>query len=227
MSAQKKKVNSREVAKIFMDSTMYAYTLDNVKGEAYGDTLDMLFHEKDWMERIERRNRIYHSIERMPVQNRPAAVRALQDADTWLGKRLLQALLMRSVHVGKIEHKPLKEYYEELPKDEETLAKRDKISLLVNSTVFLCDIIESKIKDVNSLLRDVFKDDSMGFEQMDGVLIALRQMSDFFEATRDKGSTAEKEVFADYAESIEKYMDGRMKTYLERIKKIRSENSNK
>ena len=107
------------------------------------------------------------------------------------------------------------------------MAKQDKISFLLNATVFLCDIIESKIKDVNTLLRELFNDDSMGFEQMDGVLIALRQMSDFFEATRDKGSTAEKEIFADYAESIEKYMDGRMKTYLERIKKIRLENSKK
>jgi len=227
MSAQKKKVNSREIAKTFMNPTVHAFTLDNLKGEEYGAVLDMLFHEKEWTERIEKRNRLYHGIDRMPEQNRPAAIRALKDADTWLGNRLLQTLVMKSVHVGKIEHKPLKEYYAELPKDRESMAKQDKISFLLNATVFLCDIIESKIKDVNTLLRELFNDDSMGFEQMDGVLIALRQMSDFFEATRDKGSTAEKEIFADYAESIEKYMDGRMKTYLERIKKIRLENSKK
>lgn len=227
MSAQKKKVNSREIAKTFMSPTVHAFTLDNLKGEEYGDVLDMLFHEKEWTERIEKRNRLYHGIDRMPEQNRPAAIRALKDSDTWLGYRLLQTLVMKSVHVGTIEHKPLKEYYAELPKDKESMAKQDKISFLLNATVFLCDIIESKIKDVNTLLRELFNDDSMGFEQMDGVLIALRQMSDFFEATRDKGSTAEKEIFADYAESIEKYMDGRMKTYFERIKKIRLENSKK
>ena len=109
MSAQKKKVNSREIAKTFMSPTVHAFTLDNLKGEEYGDVLDMLFHEKEWTERIEKRNRLYHGIDRMPEQNRPAAIRALKDADTWLGNRLLQTLVMKSVHVGTVEHKPLKE----------------------------------------------------------------------------------------------------------------------
>lgn len=221
MSKQKKQVSAKHIAKIAAKPTLYPYALDDLKGADYADTLEMLFHEKDWQERMARRNRIYHGIDRMPEQNRPSAVRALEDADRWFANRLLQALVLRSVQVTTREHQTMDVYYKELPADAETMEKRDRLARMLDATVFLMDIIESKITDINDLMRSLFNDNTMVFEQMDGVLAALRQMHDFFGATRDKGSMEEQNLFADYAESIENDMDGRMKTYVERAKKLR------
>lgn len=221
MQRDNKKISAKQIAKIVTKPTFYPYALDDLKGTDYADTLEMLFHEKDWQERMARRNRIYHGIDRMPVQNRQAAVRALEDADRWFAHRLLQALVMRSVQVTRHETLSLNSCFQKLPKDANTIEKQKRLSRLFNATVFLADIIESKITDINELICNLFNDKTLAFEQMDGVLAALRQMHDFFCATRDKGTVEEQILFADYADSIENYMEGRMKTYVERLNQLR------
>lgn len=226
MGNKKAEEMARKRAKAIVSPALYNWDLEDSTPAENADTLSMLFHSQEWIDKLERRKHIYQSMDRMKDSGFHAALKQIEAADRWFADRMLQACVLRSVQVTHREKKEMLEYYKELPTDKETFRKRDELSRLVNSTVFLADLLESYVTDINSKIHDLFKDKSMNCEQMDGVTAALRQMHDFFGATRMKMRVDEQDLFAEYAESITKYVDKRMKTYAEKAAKIKAKNPN-
>ena len=155
MGNKKAEEMARKRAKAIVSPALYNWDLEDSTPAENADTLSMLFHSQEWIDKLERRKHIYQSMDRMKDSGFHAALKQIEAADRWFADRMLQVCVWRSVQVTHREKKEMLEYYKELPTDKETLRKRDELSRLVNSTVFLADLLESYVTDINTKIHDL------------------------------------------------------------------------
>ncbi len=192
----------------------YRYALTDVDGKDYADALESVFRDPTFMQKMKSRDNLYDSLKRMPTKLRvDMAFKQLERMDQSLASIILQALVMRSL---QSKHYDSNVTFNSLLNkvdltDEKMKKAHDRLTFSLDTLTFLTDVLESKIVDINSDLNTLFGD--VEFKQFNGVQAALRNMSAFFQATRDDGTQEEVELFANYAASIEDYLDKRMRTW--------------
>ena len=81
-------------------------------------------------------------------------------------------------------------------------------------------MLESVVTDVKDDMRQVF-DDVVEFHQFDAVSHVLTQLRGFFKTVR-RGNfdSPESQLYFDYSDSINDYLDKRLKTYTEKYRKL-------
>ena len=100
---------------------------------------------------------------------------------------------------------------------------RERVSRMaanLDKITFLADMLESVVTEVKADMRHVF-DGSIDFHQFDAVLNVLTQLRGFFNTTRSGNSDSpEAQLYIDYADSINDYLEKRLKTYTEKYRKL-------
>lgn len=205
--------------------TIYSFNFRDVPSGKYAETLDVLFHNPDYSEAVEKRNRLVKSAERL----RPGSsemvnlVRTIQQHDRKLADIMYSSIVQTNLHseVGYdfLSFDTLLKYYVDYKKD--GMRERvDRMAANLDKVTFLADMLESIVTDVKADMREVF-DGSIEFNQFDAVLKVLAQLRGFFKsARRGDADSPEAQLYFDYSDSINEYIEKRLKTYIAKYRKI-------
>ena len=205
--------------------TVYSFNFRDVPSGKYAETLDVLFHNPDYSEAVEKRNRLVKSAERLRPGSSEMAnlVRTIQQHDRKLAdfmySSIVQTNLYSEVSYDFLSFGTLLKYYVDYKKD--GMRERvDRMAANLDKVTFLADMLESIVTDVKADMREVF-DGSIEFNQFDAVLKVLTQLRGFFKsARRGDAESPEAKLYFDYSDSINEYIEKRLKTYTAKYRKI-------
>ena len=100
---------------------------------------------------------------------------------------------------------------------------RERVSRMaanLDKVTFLADMLESVVTEVKSDMRHVFED-VVEFHQFDAVSHVLTQLRGFFNTARSKDvNSPEAQLYFDYSDSINDYLEKRLKTYTDKYRKL-------
>lgn len=206
-------------------STVYSFNFRDVPSGKYAETLDVLFHNPDYSEAVEKRNRLVKSAERLRPGSSEMAnlVRTIQQHDRKLAdfmySSIVQTNLYSEVSYDFLSFGTLLKYYVDYKKD--GMRERvDRMAANLDKVTFLADMLESIVTDVKADMLEVF-DGSIEFNQFDAVLKVLTQLRGFFKsARRGDADSPEAQLYFDYSDSINEYIEKRLKTYTAKYRKI-------
>lgn len=205
--------------------TIYSFHFKDVPTSKYAETLDVLFHNPDYNDAVEKRNRLVKSAERL----RPGSsemvnlVRTIQQHDRKLADIMYASIVQTNLHsevsYDFLSFGTLLKYYVDYNKD--GMRERvDRMAANLDKVTFLADILESVVTDVKADMRGIFND-GIEFNQFDAVLKVLTQLRGFFKsARRGDADSPEAQLYFDYSDSINDYLEKRLKTYTDKYRKL-------
>ena len=222
---QQQQVMAKREAQIRNLPTIYTFNFKDVPSEKYASALDRLFSNPDFAEAVQNRNELVRAASRVP-QNSPqmaSLIRAIQEKDKKLAMNMYSLLVQVNVRSDEnydfLNFGQLLRYYVDYSKPgmQETV---DQLALNLDKVTFLTDTLESIVVDVKSYMTTIFNG-SVEFNQFDGVLQVLKQMQGFFNFARTKDiDSKDNDLYCEYADSINAYVDKRMKTYSTKHRKL-------
>ena len=205
--------------------TVYTFNFKEVPISKYAETLDILFHNPDYNELVEKRNKLVKSADRLRPGTSEMAniVRTIQQRDRRLADimyaSIVQANIRSEVSNDFLSFDTLLKYYVDYRKD----GMRERVSVMaanLDKITFLADMLESVVTDVKADMRHVF-DGGIDFNQFDAVSNVLTQLRGFFNTARSKDvDSPEAQLYFDYSDSINDYLEKRLKTYTEKYRKL-------
>ena len=205
--------------------TVYTFNFKDVPVSKYAETLDVLFHNPDYNEAVEKRNRLVKSADRLRPGTSEMAniVRTIQQHDRKLADIMYAAIVQTNLHSDVsndfLTFDTLLKYYVDYRKE----GMRERVSRMaanLDKVTFLADMLESVVTEVKSDMRQVF-DDVVEFHQFDAVSHVLTQLRGFFKTARSKDvDSPEAQLYFDYSDSINDYLEKRLKTYTDKYRKL-------
>ena len=205
--------------------TIYTSNFRDVPADKYAEALERLFSNPDFAEAVRNRNELVRAASRIP-QNSPqmaSLIRAIQEKDKKLAMNMYSLLVQVNVRSDEsydfLNFGQLLRYYVDYSKPgmQETV---DKLAINLDKVTFLTDALESIVVDVKSYMTTIFNG-RVEFHQFDGVMQVLKQMQGFFNFARTKDiNSKDNDLYCEYADSINAYVDKRMKTYSEKHRKL-------
>ena len=205
--------------------TVYTFNFKDVPVSKYAETLDVLFHNPDYNEAVEKRNRLVKSADRLRPGTSEMAniVRTIQQHDRKLADIMYASIVQTNLHSEVsndfLSFDTLLKYYVDYRKD----GMRECVSRMaanLDKVTFLADMLESVVTDVKADMRHVFED-VVEFHQFDAVLHVLTQLRGFFNTARSKDvDSPEAQLYFDYSDSINDYLEKRLKTYTDKYRKL-------
>ena len=229
MGTKNKKQQQQALAKreqqIRNQPTIYTFNFRDVPADKYAEALERLFSNPDFAEAVRNRNELVRAASRIP-QNSPqmaSLIRAIQEKDKKLAMNMYSLLVQVNVRSDEsydfLNFGQLLRYYVDYSKPgmQETV---DKLAINLDKVTFLTDALESIVVDVKSYMTTIFNG-RVEFNQFDGVMQVLKQMQGFFNFARTKDiNSKDNDLYCEYADSINAYVDKRMKTYSEKHRKL-------
>lgn len=220
-----KKPASNQEDFVRQQPTIYTFNFLDVPANKYAETLDVLFHNPDYNDIVEKRNRLVKSAERL----RPGStemlnlIRTIQSQDRKLADLMYASIVQSNLHSDVsydfLSFATLLKYYVNYSKD----GMKESVNRLASNLdklTFISDMLESIVTDVKSDMREVF-DDSVEFNQFDAVQKVLTQLRGFFQSARRKdASSPEAQLYFEYSDSINEYIEKRLKTYTAKYRKM-------
>lgn len=205
--------------------TIYSFHFKDVPPSKYAETLDVLFHNPDYNEDVEKRNRLVKSAQRLRPGSSEMAnlVRTIQQYDRKLADILYASIVQTNLHseVGYdfLSFRTLLKYYVDYSKDGNK-ERVDRLAANLDKVTFLADMLESIVTDVKADMREIFNG-SVEFNQFDSVLNVLTQLRGFFKSARSNDADSpEALLYFDYSDSINDYLEKRLKTYTDKYRKL-------
>ena len=205
--------------------TVYTFNFKDVPVSKYAETLDVLFHNPDYNEDVEKRNRLVKTADRLRPGTSEMAniVRTIQQHDRKLADIMYASIVQTNLHSEVsndfLSFDTLLKYYVDYRKD----GMRERVSRMaanLDKITFLADMLESVVTEVKADMRHVF-DGSIDFHQFDAVLNVLTQLRGFFNTTRSgNADSPEAQLYIDYADSINDYLEKRLRTYTDKYRKL-------
>ena len=205
--------------------TVYTFNFKDVPVSKYAETLDVLFHNPDFNEAVEKRNKLVKSADRLRPGSSEMAniVRTIQQHDRKLADIMYACIVQTNLHSNVtndfLSFDTLLKYYVDYRKD----GMRECVSRMaanLDKVTFLADMLESVVTDVKADMRHVF-DGGVDFNQFDAVSHVLTQLRGFFNTARSKDvDSPEAQLYFDYSDSINDYLEKRLKTYTDKYRKL-------
>lgn len=205
--------------------TIYSFHFKDVPPSKYAETLDVLFHNPDYNDAVEKRNRLVKSADRL----RPGSsemrnlVRTIQQHDRKLADIMYATIVQTNLHSDVsydfLSFSTLLKYYVDYRKD--GIKERvDRMAANLDKVTFLADMLESVVTDVKGDMLDIFNG-SIEFNQFDAVRNVLSQLRGFFKvARREEFDSPEAQLYYNYSDSINEYLEKRLKTYTDKYRKL-------
>lgn len=216
---------ARKDAKIRQLPTIYTFNFKDVPAEVYAKTLETLFADPEFADAVRNRNELVRAANRIP-QGAPQMaplIKAIQEKDTKLAKLvyalLVQTNLRSEVTYDFLSFGHLIRYYVDYsqPGMQE---KVDQLNINLDKITFLSNTLEDLLTQVKGDMLEIFHGTS-DFNQFDGVMQSLHQLSGFFNFARNKDENSKDgALFYAYADSINAYLEKRMRTYSEKHRKL-------
>lgn len=205
--------------------TIYTFNFKDVPSEKYTEALNLLFSNPDFAEAVRNRNELVRAANRIP-QNSPqmaSLIRAIQEKDKKLAMNmyslLVQVNLRSEVSYDFLNFSQLIRYYVDYSKPG-MQEKVNQLNMNLDKVTFLTDTLECIVTNVKLLMKEIF-DGNIEFNQFDSVLQVLKQMQGFFNFARTKNiDSKDNDLYREYADSINAYMDKRMQTYSVKHRKL-------
>ncbi len=205
--------------------TIYTFNFKDVPADKYTAALESLFSNPDFAEAVRNRNELVRAANRIP-QNSPqmaSLIRAIQEKDKKLAMNVYALLVQINLHSDEsydfLNFGHLLRYYVDYSKPG-MQEKVDQLGINLDKVTFLTDTLERIVIDVKSYMEAIFGG-NVEFNQFDSVLQVLKQMQGFFNFARTKDiNSKDHDLYCEYANSINSYMEKRMKTYSEKYKKL-------
>ena len=205
--------------------TIYSFNFKDVPPEKYAETLAVLFHNPDYSDAVEKRNRLVQSADRL----RPGSselmnlIRTIQQRDRKLADIMYASIVQTNLHSDVsydfLSFSTLLKYYVDYRK-EGIKDRVDALAANLDKVTFLADMLESVVTDVKGDMHEIFGG-SIKFNQFDAVLQVLKQLRGFFKSTRsDDVDSPEAQLYFDYSDSINEYLEKRLKTYTDKYRKL-------
>lgn len=224
--AKNKKDKAKEAAKLAMEPTIYVFNFKDTPIEKYTESLKLLFGDPDFVELVTKRNNLVKAAGRMRPNSAEiqSVIRSIQQRDRKLAD-LMYAIIVQSnirsdVTYDLLTFDNLMKYYVDYSK-EGMVERVDRLSANLDKLTFLSDMLESLLVDVKEDMKLVFGS-AIEFTQFDGVATMMQQLRGFFKCSRDKSMKTEEDtnLYCDYADSINDYMEKRLKTYSVKYRKL-------
>lgn len=228
MANQKKKAQemAKREAAISSQPTIYTFNFRDVPGEKYAETLDVLFRNPDFISQLDNRNNLVNTAARIRA-NSPemmSLIKAIQQRDRKLADLVYACIVQANIHSDVtfdfLSFNTLLKYYVDYSK-EGMNEKENELAANLDKLTFLSDMLESILTDIKGEMYYLFGR-NIEFQQFDGVMKTLQQLRGYFMLARSKDDdSAEAQIYFDYADSINEYMYKRMKTYSEKVRKLK------
>lgn len=216
---------ARRDAKIRQLPTIYTFNFKDVLSEVYAKTLEAIFSDPQFADAVRNRNELVRAANRIP-QGAPQMaplIKAIQEKDAKLANAIYALLVQVNLHseitYDFLSFGHLSRYYVDYsqPGMQE---KVDHLNINLDKITFLSEMLENLLTQVKGDMLEIFKGASE-FQQFDGVMASLRQLSGFFDFARKKDEKSKDyALYYEYADSINNYMDKRMQTYSQKYRKL-------
>lgn len=216
---------ARRDAKIRQLPTIYTFNFKDVPSEVYAKTLEAIFSDPQFADAVRNRNELVRAANRIP-QGAPqmaSLIKAIQEKDAKLANAIYALLVQVNLHseitYDFLSFGHLSRYYVDYsqPGMQE---KVDHLNINLDKITFLSEMLENLLTQVKGDMLEIFKGASE-FQQFDGVMASLRQLSGFFDFARKKDEKSKDyALYYEYADSINNYMDKRMQTYSQKYRKL-------
>jgi hypothetical protein len=205
--------------------TIYTFNFKDVPADVYVKTLETLFADPKFADAVRNRNELVRAANRIP-QGSPqmlSLIKAIQDKDSKLANSIYDLLVQVNLHsevtYDFLNFGHLIRYYVDYSRPG-IQAKVDQLNTNLDKITFLSEMLENLLTQVKGDMLEIFKGASE-FQQFDGVMASLRQLSGFFDFARKKDEKSKDyALYYEYADSINIYMDKRMKTYSQKYRKL-------
>ena len=205
--------------------TVYTFNFKDVPVSKYAETLDVLFHNPDYNDAVDKRNRLVKSADRLRPGTSEMAniVRTIQQHDRKLADIMYASIVQTNLHSEVsndfLSFSTLLKYYVDYRKD--GIKERvDRMAANLDKVTFLADMLESVVIDIKSDMRKIFNG-NIEFNQFDAVSYVLTQLRGFFNSARSKDANSpEAQLYFDYSDSINDYLEKRLKTYTDKYRKL-------
>lgn len=223
----KNKPSPRREERLLAQPTIYTFNFKDVPVDKYTEVLDVLFHNPDFSEAVEKRNRLVNSAGRLRQGSTEmrSLINTIQQRDRKLADMMYSAMVQANLRSTEsyefLSFTTLLKYYVNYGQD--GMKERvDRLARQLDKVTFLADMLESLVTDIKEDMRGIF-DGKIEFNQFDAVAQVLAQLRGFFNSVRkDEDSTSpEAQLYMDYADSINEYLDKRLKTYTGKFRKLR------
>lgn len=222
---QQQQAMAKREAQIRNLPTIYTFNFKDVPADVYTKTLETLFADPKFADAVRNRNELVRAANRIP-QDSPQMLslfKAIQDKDSKLANSiyalLVQANLHSEVTYDFLSFGHLIRYYVDYSRPG-IQEKVDQLNTNLNKITFLSETLENLLTQVKGDMLEIFKGASE-FQQFDGVMASLRQLSGFFDFARKKDEKSKDyALYYEYADSINAYMDKWMQTYSAKYRKL-------
>lgn len=221
-----KKQQTQDLANVVAKPTIYTFNFNDVPIEKYAETLSVLFRHPEYKAMVEKRNRFVEAASRSAKGSSVLAnlVRQIEKQDRQLADVLLSSVVQTNLHsneeVETLSFTHLLKYFVDYSKEDASANVRRLTAQLYQLT-FLADMLESLLLEIRDNMDGLFGHD-IQFQQFDAVLQVLKHLGGYFQSVRPQESESkEAQLYMDYADSINDYLEKRLKTYSEKITKFR------
>ena len=204
-----------------------AYTVDfrDVPVEKYAKALSALFADSAFEVELSKRNQLVRSADRLPHGSAQLSglINAIRQRDRRLADTVYATIVQANVHSDVqcdfLSFGTLLRYFVDytVPDMEERV---DRLACNLDRITFLADMIQSLMIDVQCDMKGIFGS-GIEFRQFDAVSHVLRQMQTYFDATCSQSAPeADRNLYMDYANSINDYLEKRMRTFSDKYRKL-------
>lgn len=104
---------------------------------------------------------------------------------------------------------------------------KHKFFFNANAVVFMSDLLDYYISNINEALLVMFPEGQCRYTMFDDISRMKQRLASFFDCTSNDGSEEQRMLFADYAESINNYMDKRITAFINKATAIRNREKKK
>lgn len=208
-----------------LQPTVYQFHFKDVPSTQYAKSLDALFHNPDYLDAVEKRNRLVETSKRMRVGTSEMSnlLRTIQQHDRRLADimyaTMVQTNLRSDVSYDFMNFSTLLKYYVDYSQP----GMKEKVDLLasrLDRLTFLAECLDRIATDIRGDMLDIFKG-NIEFNQFDTVSQVLHQLRGYFRSAGPKDADSrEGDLFYEYADSIYNYVEKRLKTYSAKYRKM-------
>ena len=205
--------------------TVYQFHFKDVPSTQYAKSLDALFHNPDYLDAVEKRNRLVETSKRMRIGTSEMSnlLRTIQQHDRRLADimyaTMVQTNLRSDVSYDFMNFSTLLKYYVDYSQP----GMKEKVDLLasrLDRLTFLAECLDRIATDIRGNMLDIFRG-NIEFNQFDTVSQVLHQLRGYFRSAGPKDvDSREGDLFYEYADSIYNYVDKRLHTFSAKYRKL-------
>ena len=226
MGKNKRKVSAETLNSALTSPNLYRVDFPDTPMEKYTEALQILFKDPDFLKGMNDRNKLVLASKKLRVGTPELInlIRVVQQRDRQLADTIYAGFVQANLHseivVESYPFDKLLQYFVDY--SEEGMQERvDRLAAYLDKIVFLADMLETLLIDTKDEMTHVFKD-SVKFQQFDAVSATLKQLTGFFSRIEHikHTNTPLSDLYFEYADSINAYMEKRLKTFSEKYRKI-------